>query len=212
MELLTALSSVVSTPPPRLMLATAGLTAWAVTQSMPAATCAVLPLPWQLSTRTPTSCTPLATPYDAPPTVPETCVPWPLQSSAVPPSISSTPRPGPDRDCPILLEPLRASGPGGHAVNLGVFLGLYPDLVVRAGGGCAQRRRPGLLWRVDAGGGARLRGVRGVRGGQLAAGPRRSGGLRAVLADRRGRGEAGRAASLYPGAGGWSCSLRCCWR
>ena len=37
--------------------------ALAVTQSMPATTCALVPLPWQLSTRTATSCTPLATPY-----------------------------------------------------------------------------------------------------------------------------------------------------
>src|SRR6266545_1688978 len=59
--------------------------------SMPAATCAVVPLPLQFRTRTATSCTPLATPYCDPPTVPATCVPWPLQSSAVPPSISSTP-------------------------------------------------------------------------------------------------------------------------
>src|SRR6266542_3314128 len=90
-ELATALSNVVSMPPPRLMLATAGVTLLAVTQSMPAATCAVVPLPLQFRTRTATSCTPLATPYCDPPTVPATCVPWPLQSSAVPPSISSTP-------------------------------------------------------------------------------------------------------------------------
>src|SRR6266508_754269 len=49
-ELATALSRVVSMPPPRLMFATAGLMEWPVTQSMPAATCAVVPLPLQLST------------------------------------------------------------------------------------------------------------------------------------------------------------------
>jgi hypothetical protein len=37
-EFATAVSNVVSTPPPRLMLATAGLIAFALTQSMPAAT------------------------------------------------------------------------------------------------------------------------------------------------------------------------------
>jgi hypothetical protein len=78
----TAASIVLSTPPPRLMFATAGFTAFAVTQSMPATTCAVVPEPEQLSTRTPTICTPLATPYASPPTVPATCVPWPLQSFA----------------------------------------------------------------------------------------------------------------------------------
>jgi hypothetical protein len=74
-ELRTALSIAVLAPPPRLMLATAGLTALAVTQSMPPTTCALVPLPEQLSTRTPTSCTALATPYEVPPTVPATCVP-----------------------------------------------------------------------------------------------------------------------------------------
>ena len=44
------------------MFATAGLTAFAVTQSMPATTCAVVPEPAQFSTRTATSDTPLATP------------------------------------------------------------------------------------------------------------------------------------------------------
>jgi hypothetical protein len=33
----------------------------------------------------------LATPWALPPTVPATCVPWPLQSSAVPPSTASWP-------------------------------------------------------------------------------------------------------------------------
>src|SRR5919202_472404 len=91
MERRTAASRVASTPPPSLMFATAGLTALAVTQSMPAVTPAVSPLPVQSSTRTATSCTPFATPYRPPPTVPATCVPWPLQSSADPPSTASKP-------------------------------------------------------------------------------------------------------------------------
>src|SRR6266511_1181226 len=41
----------------------ARLSLLSVTQSMPAATCAVVPLPLQFRTRTATSCTPLATPY-----------------------------------------------------------------------------------------------------------------------------------------------------
>ena len=64
-ELATALSSAVLTPPPRLMFATAGRTAFAVTQSMPWTMSAVVPLPAQLSTRTATMLTPLATPYVA---------------------------------------------------------------------------------------------------------------------------------------------------
>src|SRR5688500_6501936 len=88
MELATALSSVVLTPPPRLMLATAGLTALLVTQLTPAMTPAVVPLPVQLSTRTPTSRTALATPYVLPPTVPATCVPCPLQSTPPEPTAS----------------------------------------------------------------------------------------------------------------------------
>ena len=79
-ELATALSSVVLAPPPRLMLATAGFTAFEVTQLTPLITPAVVPLPEQLSTLTATRRTPLATPYLVPPTVPATCVPWPLQS------------------------------------------------------------------------------------------------------------------------------------
>ena len=73
------------------MLATAGWPAWwfAVTQSMPAITPELVPLPEQSSTRTATSDTCLATPYVVPPTVPATCVPCPLQSSAAPPSITS---------------------------------------------------------------------------------------------------------------------------
>lgn len=72
-------------PPPMLMLATEGPSAFLVTQSMPARTGAqVLPeVPWQLSTRTPTSRTAFATPCEAPPTVPATWVPWPWQSEAL---------------------------------------------------------------------------------------------------------------------------------
>lgn len=62
------------------MLATAGLTALAVTQSMPATTPAVVPEPLLFSTRTPTILAFLATPCAVPATVPATCVPWPLPS------------------------------------------------------------------------------------------------------------------------------------
>src|SRR5207248_7046461 len=79
----TGESSVVEIPPPRLMFATAGLIACDVTQSTPATTPAVVPEPWQLSTRTPTSCTALASPKVRPPMVPETWVPWPAQSVAL---------------------------------------------------------------------------------------------------------------------------------
>src|SRR5690348_2159510 len=74
-EAFTALSSVLPASPPRLMLATAGLTACWVTQSTPAMICEYEPLPWQSRTRTETSCTSLAMPYWLPPTVPATCVP-----------------------------------------------------------------------------------------------------------------------------------------
>src|ERR1041384_6441125 len=99
MERRTASSIGVLAPPPRLMLATAGLRWFAVTQSTPATTWATVPEPEQLSTRTAYNCTPLATPYCEPPTpplapadcepptVPATCVPWPLQSLAVPPEV-----------------------------------------------------------------------------------------------------------------------------
>jgi hypothetical protein len=66
------------------MFATAGFTWFAVTQSTPAITPLVVPLPLQSRTRTAYSVTLLATPHVVPPTVPATCVPWPLQSSAVP--------------------------------------------------------------------------------------------------------------------------------
>ena len=87
MPALTALFTAASTPGsttslPRLMFATAGLTALAATQSMPATTVVVSPLPSQPSTRTATSCTCLATPKVVPPTVPATWVPCPSQSLA----------------------------------------------------------------------------------------------------------------------------------
>jgi hypothetical protein len=52
MELLTALSSALLTPPPRLMFATAGEAWLAVTQSTPAITPEFVPEPWQFRTRT----------------------------------------------------------------------------------------------------------------------------------------------------------------
>ena len=70
----TASSSGWYTLPPRLMLATAGLIAFAVTQSTPAITCEYAPLPSQPRTRTDTIVTPLAMPYVFPPMVPATCV------------------------------------------------------------------------------------------------------------------------------------------
>src|SRR5262245_62001800 len=87
--LLTAVSTDVLAPPPRLMFATAGCAWLAVTQSTPAMTPDQVPLPSQPSTRTATRLTAFATPYVAPPTVPATWVPWPLQSSADPPSTAS---------------------------------------------------------------------------------------------------------------------------
>ena len=87
-ELRTALSSAVDTPPPRLMLATAGLMRLAVTQSTPAMTPDVEPEPLQLSTRTANKRTLLATPYVDPPIVPATWVPCPLQSTEFPPNAS----------------------------------------------------------------------------------------------------------------------------
>src|SRR5262245_51601093 len=62
MEFATASSRAASAPPPRLMFATAGLIALAVTQSMPATTWAVVPWPELFSTRTATRDTPLARP------------------------------------------------------------------------------------------------------------------------------------------------------
>jgi hypothetical protein len=74
------------------MFATAGApAAWLpVTQSMPAMTPESVPLPEQSSTRTGTRVTFFATPYVEPPTVPATCVPWPLQSSALPPEVMAS--------------------------------------------------------------------------------------------------------------------------
>ena len=69
------MSSAVDAPPPRLMLATAGRTRLAVTQSTPAITPALEPDPLQESTRTAKRVTLLATPKVDPPTVPETWVP-----------------------------------------------------------------------------------------------------------------------------------------
>ncbi len=89
-RLFTAVSSALEAPPPRLMLATAGLIWLFVTQSTPAITPEVEPEPLQSSTRTPRSMTLLATPYVEPPIVPETCVPWPLQSAPLPPNASKT--------------------------------------------------------------------------------------------------------------------------
>src|SRR5438046_10714710 len=77
------------------MLATAGLAWFAVTQSTPAITSELRPMPAQVSTRTPWSDTAFATPYVAAPIVPATWVPWPLQASPVTPgaSYTSSPRP-----------------------------------------------------------------------------------------------------------------------
>src|SRR5574341_623746 len=73
------------------MLATAGLMALAVTQSTPAITPLVVPLPPQPSTLTPWSGAPGATPTTSwvlsfAATVPDTWVPWPLQSLLGPPA------------------------------------------------------------------------------------------------------------------------------
>jgi hypothetical protein len=104
--LVTALFSAVLKPPPNDMLATAGFTAFARTQSMPAMTWLYEPLPAQFSTRTATRLTALATPYSPPPTVPATCVPWPLQSCPFCPSpMKSAPteaRP-PNSLCPVRM-------------------------------------------------------------------------------------------------------------
>src|SRR6266571_3319564 len=82
-RLVTARSSADDLPPPSDMFATAGLTWFAVTQSTPAITSELRPMPAQLSTRTPCSETAFATPNVAAPIVPATWVPWPLQSSPV---------------------------------------------------------------------------------------------------------------------------------
>ncbi len=69
------------------MFATAGLTAFAVTQFTAASTPDEVPSPLQPSTRTATMSAPGATPYLLPATVPATCVPWPWQSSVPCPSL-----------------------------------------------------------------------------------------------------------------------------
>ena len=61
-RLLTAVSSALEAPPPRLMLATAGAMKFWRTQSTPAITPEVEPDPLQLSTRTPRGIELLATP------------------------------------------------------------------------------------------------------------------------------------------------------
>jgi hypothetical protein len=66
-ELVTAVSSVLEAPPPRLMLATAGVTWFCVTQSIPATTPDVVPAPVQSRTRTGWIVTFLATPCVVPP-------------------------------------------------------------------------------------------------------------------------------------------------
>ena len=77
-ELRTAVSISVLGSPPMLRLATAGLTAFLVTQSMPAAIVASSPEPLHLMTRTATIWTFLSTPKLVPPIVPATCVPCPV--------------------------------------------------------------------------------------------------------------------------------------
>src|SRR5213595_312595 len=89
-RLVTAWSSACDLPPPSDMFATAGLTWFADTQSTPAITSELRPMPAQLNTRTPWRETPFATPYVAAPIVPATWVPWPLQSSPVTPRASYT--------------------------------------------------------------------------------------------------------------------------
>src|SRR3712207_4089577 len=88
--LATAASSVLLAPPPSDMLPTAGLTWLLATQSTPAITPAVVPLPAQSSTRTAIRLAALATPCVVPPTVPATCVPCPLQSLALPPAVTAS--------------------------------------------------------------------------------------------------------------------------
>jgi hypothetical protein len=62
LRLLTALSSALDAPPPKLMLATAGLMWFCVTQLTPAITPDVDPEPLQSKTRTPLSSALFATP------------------------------------------------------------------------------------------------------------------------------------------------------
>src|SRR5262245_19674482 len=97
-EVLTAVSSDVLAPPPRLMFATDGATWFEVTQSTPAITPEFVPEPWQLRTRTACKVTDLATPYVVPPVGPPTCVPWPLQSFV--------PFPSPTKSAPLPTRPV----------------------------------------------------------------------------------------------------------
>lgn len=71
----TAVSMELLAPPPRLMFATAGFTALAATQSIPASTPDQVPEPAQSRTRTGMTFALLATPHVVPATVPATCVP-----------------------------------------------------------------------------------------------------------------------------------------
>ena len=86
-ELARAVSSELEAPPPRLMFATAGLTWFCVTQSMPATTPDVVPEPVQSRTRTGWRVTFLAMPYVVPRMVAETCGPCPWQSVVPLPSL-----------------------------------------------------------------------------------------------------------------------------
>ena len=81
MELDTATLAALLNPPPRLILATAGLMELAVTQFTPAMTCDQVPCPAQLRTRTARTYAFFATPYVRPAAVPATWVPCPLQSA-----------------------------------------------------------------------------------------------------------------------------------
>nr|WP_112232237.1 hypothetical protein [Lentzea atacamensis] len=106
--------------PLRLMLATAGFTALAVTQSTPAMSAANVPFAEQSSTRTCTRVTPLALPWRAPPRMPTTCVPCPLQSSVPVPPIASNPLPTrpPSSSC-VLRTPVSRTCPCTPAPTLG---------------------------------------------------------------------------------------------
>jgi hypothetical protein len=74
---------------PALTFATDGPSWLRVTQSTPAMTSAMLPLPSQPITRTGTSVAFLATPKVRPPASAATYVPWPLQSCVPRPSATA---------------------------------------------------------------------------------------------------------------------------
>src|SRR4249919_1210848 len=83
---LAAASIDADAPPLRLRFATSIVDAWAVTQSIPAMICEVVPVPLLPRTRTDHRRAPGATPttpipLSMAPIVPATCVPWPLPSS-----------------------------------------------------------------------------------------------------------------------------------